>query len=113
VSEHLVSDRDRLLMSGQVPMDWFSGNGKRYKVRFIPLLTLHSGPRSGFAQILSDYWWAVHPMLGGIMAGRTPQANRDRRFTEDTVRRLYPGASVQFIHKAIVPIDLNDYLPGR
>jgi hypothetical protein len=104
----VVPEREALLMSGGIPMDWHNPKGRR-GLTFIPMVTLQRGPSSGFAMILSDCWWSVHPMLGAILAGGNPQANRDRAITEHIIRDLYPGATAQFVHKAIVPIDIRDY----
>lgn len=76
----------------------------RGTVLAVPIGAL-STPRDG--SVMTDRWWVVRDgralfWRGKGMRGWSPQCNHDRRLPEQLVRKLHPGATVEFIHAAFV-----------
>jgi hypothetical protein len=102
--------RDWMLRNGQIPDDWHRFRNHRMGLRFIPHAELIMPPKSvQFARVVHDSWWSVHPSLGYIYAGHSPQCNPNRAIAQDFTNRLYPGADVLFAHVALIPANPKDW----
>jgi hypothetical protein len=75
---------------------------------------------SGFAQVLRDRWFSVHPERGlmfwqtergrkGKLRGAAPQCNSDEATARILAAKMYPWAETRFYPLVLLPIDLNDY----
>jgi hypothetical protein len=103
-------DNETTLVAGKIPTNWFTSRSEERALRFVSHEDLLDSPNAIYVQIVRDSWWSVHPTLGYIFAGKSPQCNVSKVLARRLTDRLYPGADVRFVHRALVPIDLRDFL---
>lgn len=96
---------EQVMKNGAIPSTWHGAD----KLRFVSLEELTNPSDAIYVQVIRDAWWSVHPKLGYIFVGKLPQCNKNKAIRQKLTNRLYPGASVLFVHQALVPIDLRDY----